>query len=143
MPRMVLFLCTGNYYRSRFAEILFNALAAQRRLDWRALSRGLKIGWPGNVGPLSPHTRSRLEEMGIDCATMNNLPVELSADDLSAAQVVIALKEDEHRAMLAESFPAWENRVTYWHVHDLDGATPTEALKEIEDLVTQLIESLK
>jgi protein-tyrosine-phosphatase len=24
--RTVLFLCTGNYYRSRFAEILFNSV---------------------------------------------------------------------------------------------------------------------
>ena len=28
----VLFLCTGNYYRSRFAEILFNSVAAQMGL---------------------------------------------------------------------------------------------------------------
>lgn len=35
----VLFLCTGNYYRSRFAEIYFNALAAQRGSPWRADSR--------------------------------------------------------------------------------------------------------
>jgi protein-tyrosine phosphatase len=140
---MVLFLCTGNYYRSRFAEILFNSLAARHQLPWRAVSRGLKIGWPGNVGPLSPHTRQRLDQLGIDGATMNNMPAELGADDLESAERIIALKEDEHRAMLAKSFPAWENRVTYWHVHDLDGATPTEALKEIEQLVDDLVEKLK
>ena len=139
----VLFLCTGNYYRSRFAEILFNQLATKEKLDWRAISRGLKIGWPGNVGPLSPHVRTRLDELKIDCATMNNLPVELAAGDLSAADLIIALKEDEHRAMLARSFPAWENRVTYWHVHDLDGATPDVALREIEKLVRNLLMKLK
>ncbi|HVS36227.1 MAG TPA: hypothetical protein VMS17_11650 [Gemmataceae bacterium] len=26
----ILFLCTGNYYRSRFAEILFSALAGKK-----------------------------------------------------------------------------------------------------------------
>jgi protein-tyrosine-phosphatase len=143
MSRNVLFLCTGNYYRSRFAEIFFNALAGQRGLDWQAMSRGLKIGWPGNVGPLSPHTRARLEELGIDCATMNNMPIELAERDLAAADLIIALKEDEHRAMLASSFPAWEDRVTYWHVHDLDGAAPDVALKEIEKLVGNLIVKLK
>ena len=28
----LLFLCTGNYYRSRFAELLFNAMAAPKEL---------------------------------------------------------------------------------------------------------------
>ena len=37
----VLFLCTGNYYRSRFAEALFNSLAKRAELNWTADSRGL------------------------------------------------------------------------------------------------------
>ena len=41
----VLFLCTGNYYRSRFAAILFNHLARERSSPWSASSRGLKIGF--------------------------------------------------------------------------------------------------
>jgi protein-tyrosine phosphatase len=28
----ILFLCTGNYYRSRFAEILFNSVAGKMGL---------------------------------------------------------------------------------------------------------------
>lgn len=38
--KTVLFLCTGNYYRSRFAEYLFNHLAEQQTLEWRAESLG-------------------------------------------------------------------------------------------------------
>lgn len=139
----VLFLCTGNYYRSRFAEVYFNALARRSGLDWRAVSRGLKIGWPGNVGTVSPHTDARLKDLGIDCETLRQMPVECDELDLSAADLVIALKEDEHRPMLADRFAGWENRVTYWHVHDLDGAEPSVALMEIEELVTQLIEELR
>ncbi len=40
-PPTVLFLCTGNYYRSRFAEALFNAVAGKMGLPWKATSRGL------------------------------------------------------------------------------------------------------
>src|SRR5947199_205561 len=39
--KTVLFLCTGNYYRSRFAEVLFNSVAGKMGLTWRASSRGL------------------------------------------------------------------------------------------------------
>jgi len=57
--KRVLFLCTGNYYRSRLAEILFNHLAKERTLDWHADSSGLNGQADGivNSGPLSHFTR--------------------------------------------------------------------------------------
>src|SRR5438067_2061883 len=70
-----LFLCTGNYYRSRFAEILFNHRASHLRLDWRAESRGLKIGWLGNIGAISPDAIATLEARGIRCATVERMPI--------------------------------------------------------------------
>ena len=52
---VVLFLCTGNYYRSRFAEVLFNHLARERGSCWRAESLGLDLAiGVNNVGPISP-----------------------------------------------------------------------------------------
>src|SRR5689334_1202389 len=63
MPKRVLFLCSGNYYRSRFAEILFNHFAKARGLDWHADSRGLaKEFGKWNVGPISPYTVKAIEE---------------------------------------------------------------------------------
>jgi protein-tyrosine phosphatase len=41
--RTVLFLCTANYYRSRFAEFYFNSIAAAAGLPWQAESRGLSL----------------------------------------------------------------------------------------------------
>ena len=37
--KTVLFICTANYYRSRFSEYLFNAWAEENGLRWRAGSR--------------------------------------------------------------------------------------------------------
>ena len=139
----VLFLCTGNYYRSRFAEILFNELAREQGSDWRAVSRGLNIDCPENVGPMSKYTEARLAELGIDCAPYRTMPVQCSLDDLEAATVVVALKEAEHRPMLEKSFGDWAGRVQYWHVHDMDGYTPAEALGEIETLVRKLLIELR
>jgi hypothetical protein len=36
-------------------------------------------------------------------------------------------------------FPDWEARIDYWHVHDLDGYGPEEALPEIERRVLQIL----
>src|SRR5207248_831487 len=100
MSRTILFLCTGNYYRSRFAQIIFNDLAERAGLAWRATSRGLKIGWPGNVGAISPFALTRLAELRLDdhldaCTD----PAECGESDLAAADRVIAMKEGEHRSM--------------------------------------------
>ena len=142
-PRTVLFLCTGNYYRSRFAAILFNHLAREQSLGWSASSRGLAIGWPGNHGALSEHTERRLGEMNINFDDGRHMPLQCRACDLAEAGLVVALKEAEHRAMLAEKFSGWEDRVTYWHVHDVDAAHPEVALREMEQLVRELVLNLK
>ena len=65
--KRVLFLCTGNYYRSRFAEILFNHLAPQHNLDWHAESSGLHVQSDGiiNSGPLSRFTRQYVAEQDL------------------------------------------------------------------------------
>ena len=63
--KTVLFLCTGNYYRSRFAEELFNHRAEHAGLDWIAQSRGLAIErGVNNVGPISPFALEGLKDRG-------------------------------------------------------------------------------
>ena len=52
--RTILFLCTGNYYRSRLAEVLFNSVAGKMGLPWQASSRGLALErGVNNVGPMA------------------------------------------------------------------------------------------
>src|SRR5438874_1499791 len=66
MHKTVLFLCTGNYYRSRFAEVLFNVVAGRMGLPWRALSQGLALErGVENVGPMSVSAVKALEAMGV------------------------------------------------------------------------------
>ncbi|MGM4967020.1 hypothetical protein AB7714_26215 [Tardiphaga sp. 1201_B9_N1_1] len=56
MARTVLFLCTGNYYRSRYAEELFNHLARRAGLTGRRC-RSL---WPSSgAGTISARWRDR------------------------------------------------------------------------------------
>lgn len=136
----ILFMCSGNYYRSRFAEAVFNHAATQRALPWRAFSRGLAI-WMID-GDISPWTEAALSQRGIDRAMTGPTRVSVEESDLLRAERIIALKEAEHRPMMREQFPFWEDRVEYWSVHDLDFATPEEALPEIEEKVLALVEDL-
>ncbi len=134
------FICTGNYYRSRFAEAVFNHLAEERGLPWKAFSRGVAIHLV--EGTLSPHTALALHRRGISLRHTGSDRCSLTETDLSRARRTIALKETEHRPYIARLFPAWEERIEYWSFHDLDVLTSDEVLPEIEVRVLQLIASL-
>ncbi len=118
--KTVLFLCTGNYYRSRFAEVLFNSVAGKMGLPWRASSRGLALErGTHNVGPMAPSAIRTLEALGVcagdDCARQ---PAQVTTDDLERADRIVALKRDEHLPLLQERFPAWAEKVEFWQVDD-------------------------
>jgi protein-tyrosine phosphatase len=142
--KTVLFLCTGNYYRSRFAEVLFDSLAAASGLPWRAESRGVAIEFGvHNVGPMSAAALRRLQVLGVPARAYLRLPLQLAEADLERADLVVALKEAEHRPLLRERFPRWEDRVRYWHIHDTDAGTVAEALAGIEREVKALVARLR
>ncbi len=141
MAHQVLFVCTGNYYRSRFAEVLFAARAAQAHLPWTAASRGF-IQAPQNVGPISPLTLAELAIRGYPVEEDIRFPLVLQRADLEAADLVVLLKEAEHRPWLERHFPDWVDRVEYWHIHDVDGTPATEACALIAHEVEHLIERL-
>jgi protein-tyrosine phosphatase len=139
--KTILFLCSGNYYRSRFAEIFFNWQAAQRGLLWRADSRGLALH-ASNVGSISRHTFSCLKARGILSDACSRFPVAVSEADFAAAHRVIAVKEAEHRPLVEAQFAKWRDRVEYWHVHDVDCALPAETIPHLEREVVRLLEQL-
>src|SRR5439155_1064530 len=91
-PNRLLFLCTGNYYRSRFAEIVFNELARKFGLNWSAFSRALAIETGGyNVGPISRHTVAACAARGIQIPQPTPFPAGVLARDFESAHRVIAL----------------------------------------------------
>jgi protein-tyrosine phosphatase len=141
---IVLFLCTGNYYRSRFAEHFFNDVASREASDWRAESRGLALECGAdNIGPMSQTAMRTLAGLGISIAAPPRFPLTVTEDDLRDADRIVALKEAEHRPLLLKRFPAWAEKVEYWHVHDIDFADPEEALPQIQQEVLRLVARLK
>lgn len=61
--KRLLFVCTGNTCRSPMAEVIFNAMAKEKGLDWRAESAGVAA-----VGerPASENAIRAVAEIGLD-----------------------------------------------------------------------------
>jgi predicted translation initiation factor SUI1 len=138
--KTVLFLCTGNYYRSRFSEILFNHVAGKFGLSWKAFSRGLALERGiANVGPMAVVAINALEKMGIRAKEdVARSPLPVTAEDFSQAQYIVALKETEHLPLLKDRFPAWIEKVEFWTVDD-DPKALAIVEREVMDLVSRLI----
>jgi protein-tyrosine phosphatase len=138
----LLFLCSGNYYRSRFAEIFFNWHAEQRGLNWRAESRGL-IMLNDNLGPMSRVATARLGHHGIPADTYQRFPKKVTLEDMEAAQRIIAMKRSEHLYAIENYFSTQLDRVEFWDIHDLDSATPEEMWPHLESALLALLDQLR
>jgi predicted translation initiation factor SUI1 len=134
--KMVLFLCTGNYYRSRFAEILFNSVARKMGLPWVASSKGLALErGVNNVGSMAASAMKTLEAMGVPTAdAAARLPMQATTQDFALANWIVALKQSEHLPLMQERFPAWVERAEFWQVDDAP-----DALALIEQEVMRLV----
>jgi len=144
LEKIVLFLCTGNYYRSRFAEILFNVIAGQVELGWRADSRGVALEKGiNNHGSISQDVLMHLKASGISMKEPLRNPIQATENDFLRADLIIALKEAEHRPYVFERYPNWVDRIFYWDVDDIDQKPSYESLIEIEESVRGLVKKLQ
>jgi len=125
--RSVLFLCSGNFYRSRLSEILFNHYVRDAEINWDADSRGLleRVRHQG----LSPSAVRYLEARnfeGVEQYCRN--PQTLILKDLERADLIIALNREEHEPMMKARFgqlPSMmrrQGKLRYWNVYDLPGS---------------------
>ena len=90
--KIVLFLCTGNYYRSRFAEEMFNFAAPAECTGWRATSRGIAVDLGSkNVGPIAVSAAQALQERGVTFdRRLARMPLQVEISDLEAADHIVA-----------------------------------------------------
>jgi protein-tyrosine phosphatase len=141
----ILFLCTANYYRSRFAEMYFNHMAEAQGIVARADSAGLEMHqWRSfNPGELSPHSVEALRRLGIEVPKPYRAPKQFSLEMLQSVSHCIALSESEHRPMALKHFPDVIGRFEFWSVEDI-GFEPVEsALSRIQGNVHALIASFR
>lgn len=143
MSKKILFLCTGNYYRSRFAEEIFNLKASKLAIPYRADSSALALDSGNrNFGPISWSTLDGLHSRGVDLGETIRAPKAVSEHELETSFRVIAMNKCEHYPMINERYPHWLERITFWDVADVDVVEPAEALSRIEQLIDALLKSL-
>ncbi len=122
--KRVLFICSGNYYRSRLAEILFNHEAAAGSLAWEAGSRGLLKA--RELKGLSGHTTAYLKAAELaHLAAEPRDPISIDVQDLTDSALIIAMCREEHQPMIEQKFLSLAKalhkagRVRFWNVYDV------------------------
>jgi protein-tyrosine phosphatase len=136
----VLFVCTGNFYRSRFAEAIFKTHASSG--DLTASSRGLDTSKPRDTG-LSPLVVDELKRLKIPLDVVAGYPRQLKREDLDAADVVVLLDGREHVPMLQKQFPQVDmTKVRQWSVQDVPAMAASDAFAEITRQVDLLVAEL-
>jgi len=124
--KKVLFICSGNYYRSRLAEILFNHEAAAAGLAWESASRGLLK--TGELKGISEHTVNYLKGAKLaHLAEEPRNPLAVDVEELTEADLTIALCREEHQPLIEQKFLALARalrkagRIRYWNIYDIPG----------------------
>jgi protein-tyrosine phosphatase len=143
--KKILFLCTGNYYRSRFCEEYFNFHAEKIGIPWVADSMGIMRNFEdnGNVGPIAPHTLDELSRLGIDAKGRFRDPKYVYEEDLSKFDRVIAISIDEHKPMLEALWPDKMQHVEYFDVEDLHIEGFETALPKLKKHIDKLIKEIQ
>jgi protein-tyrosine phosphatase len=139
--RQVLFVCTGNYYRSRFAEALFNEKASEAHLGWRAVSRGLKL--VASQRGISSLARRELMKRGVPKELCAGDPKGLTKEDLEKSDYIVFMDEAEHRPMLEKEFPGRDERkIHYWHIAETWKMSPAKACQTMAGDIDELLRTL-
>ena len=146
----ICFVCTGNYYRSRFAEAVFNFMASNSDLKISAESRGLNISAADQLaekhGELSLFTLDMLNKLSIDKSFTHDKRRRFSINDINKFDKFIFLDKEEHTSMLykvkdIDNFDI-KKKIVFWNVKDVFDWKPEKTLSTILLNVTNLFNSI-
>ena len=140
----LLFLCTGNFYRSRFAEEYWNARAEQEALAWRADSRALADPPTAeNLTSMSSDALAELARLGLRPRGAERAPLSMRGEEFARYERVIALDRDEHLPMVQRSFPSHMERIEYWDIGDVWKEEPESAMRRLVRRLELLMSELR
>ena len=120
------FVCSGNLYRSRYAEAWFNYLSiTHERHDLRGFSRGIAVQptedyRQGEIFtrriPLAKPTYDRMLAKNIPFCLIGPTNQALSDGDCAAAEVILLMNRVEHLPVIERDYPAYLDRVDSYDI---------------------------
>jgi len=130
----ILFVCTGNSFRSPVAAALLKTL----RDDLETDSAGTH---PASM--IAPNAKRLLERMNA-AKNLKKTPEGVDQKNLEEYDLIVAMEEG-HKNHLINKHPHLEEKITVWNIDDpyfLPAGSDRRILKEIQENVRELSASL-
>jgi len=131
----ILFVCTGNSYRSPVAE----ALLKKVRGDLEVESAGTHP-----AGMIASNAKKFLEKENA-LKNLKELPEGIDQKNLDEYDLIIAMKQN-HKNEILRRYPQIEDKIRVWNIDDpiyLPYGSDKEVFEEIKRKVLELAESVK
>tara|TARA_B100001027_G_scaffold179354_1_gene130727 strand:- start:230 stop:673 length:444 start_codon:yes stop_codon:yes gene_type:complete len=138
----ILFVCTANIFRSRFAEEVFNFLALEERIPAKAFSAGLKVG-EYHVRKIHRPALEQLEKLNIKPKRPNELSVHIDEVELTKYDQLICMDEAEHKSMVLSNSKLKKFNFEYWYIIDEPKVQSDVSLPICYSKVKKLVDDLK
>ena len=131
----VLFVCTGNSYRSPVAE----ALLKKVREDLEIESAGMHP-----AGMIASNAKKFLVKENA-LKNLKEAPEGIDQKNLEEYAIIIAMKQN-HKNEILRRYPQMDDRIEVWNIDDpiyLPHGSDKEVFEEIKRKVLELAESIK
>jgi len=130
----ILFVCTGNSYRSLVAETLLKKV----RGDLEVESAGTQP-----AGMIAPNAKKFLERENA-LEKLKRTPEGIDQKNLEEYDLIVAMKQN-HKNEILRRYPQMEDRIEVWNIDDpiyLPYRSEEEVFEEIKRKVIELAESI-
>jgi len=131
----VLFVCTGNSYRSPVAEALLKKI----RGDFEVESAGTQP-----AAMIAPNAKKFLERENA-LENLKRTPEGIEQKNVGEYDLIIVMKEN-HKSKILKRYPQTLGRIQVWNIDDpiyLSYGSDKEVFEEIKRKVIELAESLQ
>jgi len=131
----ILFVCTGNSFRSPIAE----ALLKKHRSDLEVESAGTKT-----AGIIASNAKELLERENA-LKNLKRTPEGLEQKNLEEYDLIVAMKED-HKNEILRRYPQMKDRIQVWNIDDpinMPHGSDKKVFDEIKKKVSELAQSIQ
>jgi len=131
----ILFVCSGNAYRSPVAEALLKKLKPEIDVD--------SAGIHPPLIPISEATRKYLARENAE-QYLKKVPEVLDSKQLNEYDLIVAM-EPKHKGAILIKYPECENKIIVWNIYDpyfFPQEYTEKIFEQIRQKVKELVDSL-